>query len=105
MQDLPLLFGPYGSAALKHIERFGNYGANACWFHMFDEDAFEQCARHGVAACVEFKTFRVDFDTHPELLPIGADGLPIRYGRLVQGVCLSQSDFLAETEAALIAGV
>ena len=30
---------------------------------------------------------------------------PIRYGRLVQGVCLSKQDFLAETEANLLAGL
>ena len=40
-----------------------------------------------------------------ELAPIGADGRPIRYGRLVQGVCLSKGDFLAETEAHLLDGL
>lgn len=102
---LPLLFGPYGSAALAHADQLARYGANACWFHMFDERAFEICARHGLAACVEFKTFRADFDQHPELIPIGADGQPIRYGQLVQGVCLSQQDFLDQIEASLRAGV
>ena len=38
-------------------------------------------------------------------LEIGVDGKPIRFGRLVQGVCLSQKAFLEETEANLIAGV
>jgi hypothetical protein len=38
-------------------------------------------------------------------VPIGADGEPIRYGALVQGVCLSQREFLAEVEGALVAGV
>jgi hypothetical protein len=33
------------------------------------------------------------------------DGQPIRYGRLVQGVCLSQQWFLDETEANLAAGL
>ncbi|MEN9935289.1 MAG: hypothetical protein RLZZ387_1868 [Chloroflexota bacterium] len=99
------LFGPYGSGSLAHVEKLRRYDANACWFHMFDERAFELCARHGIAACVEFKTFRADFDAHPELIPTGADGRPIRYGELVQGVCLSQHDFLAETEANLVAGV
>ena len=101
----PLLFGPYGSGALAHAARLASYGANAAWFHMFDERAFEACARHGIAPCVEFKTFRADFDARPELVPLGADGRPIRYGALVQGVCLSQGEFLAETEAALVAGV
>jgi hypothetical protein len=101
----PLLFGPYGTSALAHIDRLSASGANACWFHMFDPAAFEACARHGIAACVELKTFRADFDKHPELVPIGIDGKPIRYGELVQGVCLSQTDFLEETETALIAGV
>jgi hypothetical protein len=54
---------------------------------------------------VEFKTFRADFNTHPELIPIGLDGVPIRYGDLVQGVCLSQRDFLQETETALLSGI
>jgi hypothetical protein len=103
--DTPLLFGPYGSAALVHIDVLAAYDANACWFHMFDERAFEACARHGIAACVEFKTFRADFDAHPELVPIGADGKPIRYGPLVQGVCLSQRAFLDQIEANLRAGV
>jgi len=102
---VPLLFGPYGSAALAHGDRLASYGANAAWFHMFDERAFEICARHGLAACVEFKTFRADFDEHPELIPIGVDGQPIRYGRLIQGVCLSQQTFLDQIEASLRAGV
>src|SRR5688572_16371085 len=103
--DIPLLFGPYGSAALAQIDKLGAYDANACWFHMFDASAFEICARHGIAACVEFKTFRADFAAHPELIPIGADGKPIRYDSLVQGVCLSQSAFRAQIEADLLAGV
>jgi hypothetical protein len=102
---LPLFFGPYGGGALEQAGRLARYGANAVWFHMFDERAFEECARHGLAPCVEFKTFRADFEVHPELVPIGADGRPIRYGALVQGVCLSQREFLAETEAALVEGV
>jgi hypothetical protein len=99
------LFGPYGSAALPFIDRFAVHGANAFWFHGFDAAAIDACERRGIAACVEFKTFRADFDAHPELIPIGVDGRPIRYGRLVQGVCLSQQDFLAETEANLVDGL
>jgi hypothetical protein len=102
---VPLLFGPYGSAAVEHLPRFSAYGANALWFHGFDEAAFAACQAHGVAACVEFKTFRTDFGLHPELAPIGADGRPIRYGRLVQGVCLSHPEFLAEIEAHLLDGL
>jgi hypothetical protein len=99
------LFGPYGVSALAIIERFASYHANALWFHGFDPAAFEACQRYQVAPCVEFKTFRADFATHPELIPIGIDGKPIRYGELVQGVCLSNQEFLAETEENLIAGV
>jgi len=99
------LFGPYGTAALDYADQFDEFGANAAWFHGFDESAFERCARSGIEACVEFKTFRADFEAHPELIPTGVDGKPIRYGRLVQGVCLSQGDFLAETEANLLAGL
>jgi hypothetical protein len=100
-----LLFGPYGSAALEHVDRFADYGANAFWFHGFNEAAFDACQGHGIAPCIEFKTFRADFNERPELIPIGVDGKPIRYGRLVQGVCLSKKDFLAETEENLLAGL
>lgn len=99
------LFGPYGSAAMEYIDRLTEYGANCLWFHGFDPAAFEACQKHRIAACVEFKTFRVDFAEHPELIPTGADGKPIRYGSLVQGVCLSQKEFLSETEAHLKAGM
>ena len=103
--SLPILFGPYGSAALQYIDRFAGYQANAAWFHGFDAAAFEACEQHHIAACVEFKTFRADFTARPELVPTGADGHPIRYGSLVQGVCLSQKDFLEETEQNLLAGL
>ena len=102
---IPQLFGPYGSTALEHAKMFETYGANAAWFHMFDPEAFETCARYNVKPCVEFKTFRADFDERPELIPIGVDGKPIRHGRLVQGVCLSQEAFLAEIEANLVVGL
>lgn len=101
----PRLFGPYGRAALEYAPDYQALGANASWFHMFDESAFELCHRHGLAACVEFATFRADFQRFPELIPIGVDGQPIRYGDLVQGVCLSQQDFLAEREESLKAGL
>ena len=104
MTAIPL-FGPYGSGALPFIDRFAEHGANAFWFHGFDAAAIDACDRHGIAACVEFKTFRADFDTHPELIPIGVDGRPIRYGALVQGVCLSQQAFLDETDAHLLDGL
>lgn len=103
--SIPLLFGPYGSSALPYLDRFAAYDANALWFHGFNTDAFDACARHNIAACVEFKTFRADFAKQPELIPIGVDGKPIRYGKLVQGVCLSQRDFLDETEADLLVGL
>src|SRR3954453_76616 len=102
---VPLWFGPYGSGALAYVERFAENGANACWFHGFDAAAFEACARQGIAACIEFKTFRADFAASPELIPIGVDGRPIRYGALVQGVCLSQRAFVEQVEAALVAGL
>ena len=102
---IPLLFGPYGSAALAYVDRLRDFGANALWFHGFNAEAFETCAQHDIAACVEFKTFRADFDARPELIPIGVDGIPIRYGRLVQGVCLSQTAFLEETDAHLLEGI
>lgn len=104
-QSIPLLFGPYGSNALPFIAEFEQYGANTLWFHGFNADAFDACARYKIAPCVEFKTFRADFAEHPELIPIGVDGKPIRYGKLVQGVCLSQQAFLDETEANLLAGL
>jgi len=102
---IPLLFGPYGVPTSDGVDRFAAYGANAAWFHGFNSQAFEACEASHIAACVEFKTFRADFDKHPELIPIGVDGLPIRYGRLVQGVCLSQQAFLEEIDAALLDGL
>lgn len=103
--SIPLLFGPYGSSAIDYTDQFSQYGANAFWFHMFDPAAFEACHQYGIAPCVEFKTFRADFNARPELVPIGVDSRPIRYGRLVQGVCLSQKEFLEETEENLLAGL
>lgn len=104
-RSLPLLFGPYGSSALDYIAEFEAYDANAFWFHGFNVAAFEACAQHNIAPCVEFKTFRADFVERPELIPIGIDGKPIRFGTLVQGVCLSQQAFLDETEANLRNGL
>ena len=104
MQTNPL-FGPYGSSALDSIAQFSEFGANACWFHGFNPAAFDACQKHAISACVEFKTFRADFSAHPELIPTGFDGKRIRYGALVQGVCLSQKEFLDETEASLIEGL
>ncbi|MEF3302560.1 hypothetical protein [Paenibacillus sp. GYB003] len=101
--SMPLLFGPYGSAKLPGDVK--DFGVNAVWFHGFQEQAFEDCALLALEACVEFKTFRADFGKRPELVPIGADGKPIRYGRLVQGVCLSQTDYLAEIEEQLLDGL
>lgn len=98
-------FGPYGSSALEFIDRFAQYGADALWFHGFDPRAFEACQKYQVAACLEFKTFRADFNARPELIPTGVDGQPIRFGKRVQGVCLSQRDFLAETETHLLEGL
>lgn len=102
---IPLLFGPYGSGALEYVDRLIEFGANACWFHMFDREAFDLCAGHQIAPCVEFKTFRADFHVHPELTPIGVDGKPVRYGALVQGICLSQHEYLEAIEEDLISGV
>ena len=102
---VPLLFGPYGSGSLDVIDRLAPAGANAVWFHGFNPQLFDACARHGLAPCVEFATFRADFAQRPHLVPIGADGKPIRYGDLIQGVCLSQREFLDEIEADLCAGL
>jgi len=102
---IPFLFGPYGVPTSDDVDRFAAYGANAAWFHGFNPQAFEACEASHIAACVEFKTFRADFGKYPELIPLGVDGLPIRYERLVQGVCLSQQAFLEEIEAALLDGL
>jgi hypothetical protein len=66
---------------------------------------FEACHAAGIAPCVEMKTFRADFDEHPELIPTGVDGRPIRYGRLVQGICLSRTDYVEKIEADLRTGL
>ena len=100
-----LLFGPYGADALEYAGILTEFGANTAWFHGFDEKAFAVCDRHHLFACVEFKTFRADFNQHPELIPIGIDGKPIRFGKLVQGVCLSNQPFLDEIEFNLTEGL
>ena len=105
MTALPALFGPYGSSALPWIDQFAQYGANALWFHGFDPQAFAACEKFWIEPCVEFKTFRADFNQRPDLIPIGVDGQPIRFGSLVQGVCLSKKDFLEETAAHLSDGL
>ena len=100
-----MLFGPYGADSLKHAGDMKKYGVNAVWFHGFDENAFSLCEANDLAACVEYKTFRADFDKNPELIPVGMDGKPIRYGSLVQGVCLSNKEFLDKTESDLLEGI
>jgi len=102
---IPLLFGPYGGLPEELTGAARDSGVNAVWFHMFQDAEFERCARHGLAACVELKTLRADFARRPELIPTGADGSPIRYGELVQGVCLSHTSFIAEIEGALEEGL
>ncbi len=99
------LWGPYGRAAAALAARVAESGANAIWFHGFDPEAFESCARAGLEPCVELKTFRADFAARPDLAPIGVDGKPIRYGRLVQGVCLSRRDFVDAIGESLEAGL
>ena len=102
---IPLLFGPYGSQALSNAQQLLDHGCNAVWFHGFDERAFVSCQQHGLAPCVEFKTFRANYDEHPDLVPIGVDGQPLRRGRLFLGVCLSQRGFVERIAADLLAGV
>jgi hypothetical protein len=99
----PLLFGPYGGAG--NAAQLAQHGVNAIWFHGFSPAAFDFCGKRGLSPCVEFPTFRADFGKRPDLVPIGADGSPIRYGSLVQGVCLSKAGFLHEIEARILAGV
>ena len=99
------LVGPYGGGALDRAASLVEHGVNAVWFHGFDAKAFDACDQHSLAACVEFPTFRADFRRYPELIPTGADGKPIRYGSLVQGICLSQAWFLDQIEERLVAGV
>ena len=99
------LIGTYGLPKTDVGDKLKSAGCNALWFHGFNEVGFEGCLRHGLEPCVEFKTFRGNFDSHPELIPIGVDGKPIRYGDLVQGVCLSREEFIDEREEALRSGV
>jgi hypothetical protein len=102
---IPLLFGPYGISALDSVSKFAQVGVNAFWFHGFNPAAFEACQKYDISPCVEFKTFRANFDAHPQLIPIDSDGQAMRYGRLVQGVCLSKKDFLEEIETSLLDGL
>ncbi|TFH05775.1 MAG: hypothetical protein E4H09_01435, partial [Spirochaetales bacterium] len=88
--------GTYGQPGIAVAGQLRDAGCNTLWFHGFDEDAFQACAGAGLQPCVEFRTFREDFTRRPDLVPIGVDGHPIRYGTLVQGVCLSKTDFISE---------
>jgi len=99
------MIGPYGSAALNNAALFKDIHADTAWFHGFDEWAFEECARHGIQACVEFATFRADYEKFPHLVPIGVDDKPIRYGNRLQGICLSKTDFLDEIDNKLKIGL
>lgn len=99
------LFGPYGSTSVRTAEHVRESGGNAIWFHGFDPVGFDAANRWELRPCVEFRTFRDDFNEHPNLIPIGKDGKPIRYGKLVQGVCLSQTAFIEEREQELINGM
>lgn len=103
--DVPVLVGPYGGIDREYVSAMTEAGGNAVWFHGFNGQLFDLCDAHGLAPCVEFKTFRADFAEHPDLVPIGVDGHPIRYGRLVQGVCLSKQWFLEKIEEELTQGV
>ena len=100
------MIGTYGASALDNAAEFKDIHADTAWFHGFDEAAFEKCARHGLNACVEFAAFRAGYDKYPShLMPIGVDGLPIRCGSHLQGICLSNTDFLDEIENRLSAGL
>lgn len=90
------LYGPYGGVNESGFSSFRDSAANAVWFHGFNPEMFALAGKAGKAACVEYKTFRADFAEHPDLVPTGVDGKPIRYGRLVQGVCLSRRWFVDE---------
>jgi len=99
------MIGTYGSSALKHSAQFSGINADTAWFHGFDDWAFNECAKHGINACVEFAAFRADYQKFPHLIPKGIDGLPIRHGENLQGICLSNPDFLEEIETRLKAGL
>lgn len=97
--------GTYGASALTNAALFKDIHADTAWFHGFDEWAFEECSRYGIQACVEFAAFRTDYEKFPHLIPIGVDGKPIRYKKMLQGVCLSNIDFLEEIENRLKVGL
>ena len=99
------LFGPYGSAALEFITLLKNTVRTRFGFTASKRQLLKPARSTTLPLAWNFKTFRADFAIHPELVPTGADGKPIRYGSLVQGVCLSNKDFLEETEANLLAGL
>jgi hypothetical protein len=94
-KTLPLR-GTYGEGGIGHAREIKESGCNALWFHGFREEGFNACEKHDLGAGVEFRTFRGDYDAHPELIPIGVDGSPIRWGTHLQGVCLSQTDFIQQ---------
>jgi hypothetical protein len=102
---MKMMIGTYGSPALKFSAQFKDIHSDTAWFHGFDEWAFEECAAYGLKACVEFATFRADYRKFPHLIPKGIDGLPIRHGENLQGICLSNRDFLDEIENNLKTGL
>jgi hypothetical protein len=99
------LMGTYGQSGVGVALKLRDAGCNALWFHGFDEKGFDGCIKNGLQPCVEFRTFRESFDKRPDLIPTGIDGKPIRFGKLVQGICLSKSDFVDEREQELRDGV
>ena len=99
------LYGVYGKSGIDVADKMLDAGCNALWFHGFDDEGFSGCEKSGLIPCVEFKTFRADFSENPELIPIGVDGKPIRYGKLIQGICLSNSDFIGEGLEDLTEGI
>ena len=99
------LFGPYGRLSADEAHLVAEADCNAAFFHGFNQELFEVCEHAGLQACVEFKTFRVKFADHPQLIPTGVDGRPIRFGQRVQGICLSQTDYLDEVESGLRQGM
>ena len=59
------LFGPYGKLSPGDGALIRDAGGNAAFFHDFDPELFDLCHRDDLAPCVEFKTFRVNFDQYP----------------------------------------
>lgn len=103
--EIEELRGTYGEKGIDYARDIKKTGCNALWYHGFRESGFEACERYNLKPCVEFRTFRADYDRRPGLVPLDVQGNPLRRGTHFQGICPSQRDFIDERLAELADGM